>query len=109
MPGGAPLEHEAGQAASGQPPARVGGGAVSGSDDEGHGGAQPRHRGEAATEFKPGPRHEEKAGHRQQAVPGDVLGVPRTQGHPGKEDRPGAGRAESFEVAGEVGEEPRVV
>ena len=60
-------------------------------------------------DLKRRPRDEEQAGHRQQAVPCNVLGVPRALRDPGEEDRPRPGRPEPLKVAGEFGEEPRVV
>ena len=54
-------------------------------------------------------RDKEQAGHRQQAVPRDVLGVPRPLRDPGEEDRPRPGRPEPLQMGGEFGEEPRIV
>ena len=109
VPDRAPLEYPAGDAAPGERAALVRRGRVAGAHDEDHAGAQLRHGHHPAARLKGRARDEEQAGHRQQAVPRHVLGVPRALRDPGEEDRPRPRRAESFHVAGELGEEPRVV
>ena len=78
--GRAPFLPPAGKPPPDQPSALVGGRAVIGAQDEGHARAQLRHRGLPTAELKPRPGDEEKAGHREQAVPGHMLGVARALG-----------------------------
>jgi hypothetical protein len=109
VPDGASLQHQPGQAATGQRAAVVGCRPVSGAHHHDHGRAELRHRREPAARLERGRGDQEQAGHRQQGVPGHVLGEPRPVRYPGEEDRPRPGRALVFEVAAEFRQETRVV
>jgi hypothetical protein len=104
-----PFQPQAGEAAPDKAPALVGRGAVVGAHDEGHARPQLRDWREPAAELEPRPGDEKQAGHREQPVPGDMLGVQRALGQPGQQDRPGVGRAQALQLGGELEQETGVV
>jgi hypothetical protein len=109
VPGGPAPEYPPAQAAPGERAALVGHGTVAGPHQAHHRGAQQRDRRGLPAELERGSGHKEQARHRQQAVPGHMLGEPGAVRHPGEKHGPGPGRALRLQPAGELREEARVV